>query len=157
MSGGVSRRRLLLAVALSDVGMTGALAATAPRDEEVSAATIARLLGGAQAQVGRIEVVLPQISESGNAVPLSVSVDSPMTAGDHVRSIHVVAERNPRSWIASFTLGPHAGRAAIETRIRLSDSQTVTVLAQMSDSSWWMRKTEVTVIIGACDSRGPNY
>lgn len=157
MKRGVSRRRVLLAAALADAGMTRAAAAASSRLEEPGAATIARLLGGAPARTGRIDLGLPQIAESGSAVALAVSVDSPMTAEDHVRSIHVVAERNPRPWVASFALGPQAGRAALETRIRLSDSQTVCVLAQMSDGSWWMRKAEVNVVVGACDNTGPTY
>lgn len=157
MRGVATRRHVLLVLALSDAGMTGAAQAAPSRQEESGDAAITRLLGGATPQVGRIDVTLPQIAESGNAVSLAISVVSPMSVADHVRAIHVVAERNPRPWVASFTLGPTAGRAALETRIRLSDSQTVSVLAKMSDGSWWIRQTDVTVIIGACDNRGPTY
>lgn len=157
MKGQASRRYVLLALAFADAGLAEVLSSATLRSEVSGAAKIAQLLGGAQPQLGRIEVALPRIAESGNGVPLRVSVDSPMTTADHVRAIHVVAESNPRPWVASFTLGPWTGRAMVETQIRLSDSQTVTVLAQMSDGSWWARRTDVTVIIGACDNRGPNY
>ncbi|HSV46341.1 MAG TPA: thiosulfate oxidation carrier protein SoxY, partial [Ramlibacter sp.] len=109
------------------------------------------------AQVGRIHIGLPDIAESGNSVPLTVRVESPMTATDHVRVIHLVAERNPRPWVASFTLGTRAGRAQVETQIRLSDTQAVAAYAQMSDGSWWTQRVNVTVTIGACESLAVRY
>lgn len=118
---------------------------------------MARLLADATPRVGRIEIDLPQVAESGNSVPLKVQVDSPMTAADHVQLIHIVAERNPRPWVASFTLGPRAGRAALETYIRLSDTQAVAVFAKMADGAWWTQRREVTVTIGACDALGARY
>ncbi|WP_051243746.1 thiosulfate oxidation carrier protein SoxY [Azohydromonas australica] len=134
-----------------------ASAAEPPRDEEAAAATVQRLIGNGQPQNGRIFIGLPEIAESGNSVPLTVRVQSPMTVDDHVRLVHVVAERNPRPWVASFTLGPRSGKAEVETYIRLSDSQYVAVYAQMNDGSWWTQRVNVTVTIGACESLTVRY
>ena len=131
--------------------------AAEPRIEEDFHLTIRRLIGDAKPQVGRVTVNLPDVAESGNSVPVTVRVDSPMTAADHVRLIHVVAERNPRPWAGSFYLGPRAGRAELETFLRLSDTQNVTAFAQMSDGSWWMKRTNVIVTIGACESMAVRY
>lgn len=125
-------------------------------EEEVSV-TVRRLIGEATVQTGRIHLGLPDIAENGNSVPLTVRVDSAMTAADHVRVIHVLAERNPRPWVASFRLGPRAGKAQVETQIRLSDTQSVAAYAQMSDGSWWVQRARVTVIIGACESLAVRY
>ena len=73
---------------------------------------------------------LPPLIENGNAVPLTVDVESPMTAADHVRAIHVFTEKNPQPNVASFHLGPRAGRASVATRIRLADTQTVVAIAR---------------------------
>ncbi len=129
----------------------------AGRNEEQAAVTVRRLLGDAKPQTGRIQITLPDIAESGNSVPVTVRVESPMTAADHVRVIHIVAERNPRPWVASFRLGPRAGRAQVDTQIRLSDTQSVAVYAQMSDASWWMQRKDVIVTIGACESMDIRY
>lgn len=155
----LTRRVLLLGLAAAD--LAHAQAGTAPsaegRDEEDAQVTLRRLLGNARPQASRIHVGLPEIADSGNSVPLTVRIDSPMTAADHVRLIHIVAERNPRPWVASFTLGPRAGRADVETQIRLSDTQAVTAYAQMSDGSWWMQRVDVIVTIGACESLAVRY
>jgi sulfur-oxidizing protein SoxY len=127
------------------------------RREEGAELTLRRMLNGADSKPGRVHIGLPDISESGNSVPLTVRIDSPMTDTDHVRVIHIVAERNPRPWVASFFLGPRAGKADVEANIRLRDSQAVTALAQLSDGSWWSHRVQVTVIIGACESLAAQY
>ena len=81
---------------------------------------------------------------------LRIRVASPMTAADHVKAIHVMAERNPRPLIASFHLGPASGRAEVATRVRLSGSQNVTVLAAHSDGSFRIADARVVVTTGAC-------
>ena len=54
---------------------------------------------------------LPPLIENGNAVPLTVAVESPMTADDYVKAIHVFNEKNPQPNVISVHLGPRAGRA----------------------------------------------
>ena len=73
-----------------------------------------------------------------------------MDERDHVRSIHILSERNPRPIIAAFHLNPQCGRAEVSTRVRLNGSQRVTVLAALSDGSWWSGSAEVEVTETAC-------
>ena len=108
------------------------------------------VLEGAKPREGRVKIELPPLVENGNTVAFSVSVESPMTERDHVRSIHVFNEKNPQPNIGDFFLGPRSGRATVATRIRLADSQTVVALAQMSDGSWWSGSADVIVTIAAC-------
>ena len=116
-----------------------------------------KLIGDVTPQQGRIHIGLPDIAESGNSVPLAVRIDSPMTVADHVRVVHVVAERNPRPWVATFAFGPRAGKAQFNTLMRLRDTQDVMAFAQMSDGSWWTERVHVRVIIGACDALTARY
>jgi len=109
-----------------------------------------KVLGDARPREGRITLDVPPLVENGNTVPLTVRVESPMTEADHVRAIHVFNEKNPQPNVASFYLGPRAGRAAVSTRIRLADSQSVVALCQMSDGSWWSGSTHVIVTLAAC-------
>ncbi len=111
---------------------------------------IRAVVGDAAPKSGRIRITLPQLAENGNSVPLELNVDSPMTEAEHVRSLHVFAERNPRPLIASFHLGPHAGRARVTTRIRLAGSQRVVAIAVLSDGSAWSNEVEVVVTSAAC-------
>jgi sulfur-oxidizing protein SoxY len=106
--------------------------------------------GGAGLRDGRVKFDISPLVENGNAVPVSVTVDSPMTASDHVRRIALFNEKNPQADIAIFHLGPRAGRAHVATRIRLATSQTVVALAEMSDGSFWSSKADVIVTLAAC-------
>ena len=74
---------------------------------------------------GKVKLDIPPLVENGNTVPMTVSVTSPMTAQDYVKSIHVFNEKNPQPNIGNFYLGPQAGRAQVSTRIRLADTQKV--------------------------------
>ena len=98
----------------------------------------------------RITLDVPSLVENGNAVPLTIAVDSPMTETDHVKAIHIVNEKNPQPQIISVVLGPRAGKAAVSTRIKLADSQRVTALAEMSDGSFWSGSADVIVTLAAC-------
>ena len=107
-------------------------------------------IGEATVKKGRVKLDLPPIVENGNSVPCTVAVESPMTATDHVKAIHIFNEKNPQPNVISNKLGPRAGRAAFTTRIRLADSQTVTAIAEMSDGSCWSDDVDVIVTLAAC-------
>ena len=93
---------------------------------------------------------LPPLIENGNSVPLTVTVDSPMTEADHVRAIHVFTEKNPQPNVISAFIGPRAGRARLVTRARIADTGTVTAVAQLSDGSFWSDSVQVVVTLSAC-------
>jgi sulfur-oxidizing protein SoxY len=111
---------------------------------------IRAIVGEAMPQRGRISLDIPALVENGNAVPLTIAVDSPMTDLDHVKAIHVVNERNPQPHVISVMLGPRAGRAKLSTRIKLADSQQVVALAEMADGSFWTESANVVVTLAAC-------
>ena len=111
---------------------------------------IRRTVGDAAPRPGRLKLELPPLVENGNTVPVTVSVDSPMTAEDHVTAIHLFNEKNPQPYVISVALGPRAGRAVLSTRIKLADSQTVIAIARTSDGSLWSDGAQVIVTIAAC-------
>ena len=77
------------------------------------ATAIRQVVGEAAVKPGKIKLDLPPLVENGNTVAMSVSVDSPMTAKDYVKAIHVFTEKNPQPNVISVKLGPRAGRAEI--------------------------------------------
>ena len=113
-------------------------------------AAIALFAGGREPQPGRVRFEIPPLVENGNAVGVTVTVDSPMTGADHVKRIALFNEKNPQADMAIFHLGPRAGRAAVSTRVRLATSQTVVALAEMSDGSVWSSSANVVVTLAAC-------
>jgi len=122
---------------------------------ETMAAAIRATIGAAKPNRGRVTLTVPPLVENGNVVPLSVAVESKMTVADHVRRIHVFAEKNPQPYVVSFHLGPRAGRASVATRIRLADSQHVIAIAEMSDGSLWSDSADVVVTLAACLEETP--
>ena len=113
-------------------------------------AAIRAVAGEAAVRTGKVKLDVPPLVENGNTVPMTVSVSSPMTADDHVKSIHVFNEKNPQPNVGNFHLGPHAGRAQISTRIRLADSQRIVAIARLSDDSFWSATVDVVVTLAAC-------
>jgi sulfur-oxidizing protein SoxY len=133
----------------------GAVVATvALRPAEATPAAMAsamrEITGAAVVRTGRVKLDVPPLVENGNTVPLTVSVTSPMTAEDYVKSIHVFNEKNPQPNVGNFVLGPRAGRAQISTRIRLADSQKIVAIAKLSDGSCWSATADVVVTLAAC-------
>ena len=144
-----SRRRFLLETA----ALTGMLALSirpASATPESMRAAIRKVVGEAPVKKGKVKLDMPPLIENGNAVALTVSVESPMTADNYVEAIHVFTEKNPQPNVMDVHLGPRAGRASVSTRIRLADSQKVAAIARMSDGSFWSDEIDVVVTLAAC-------
>jgi len=106
--------------------------------------------GGKEPTAGKITLSAPEIAENGNTVPISVSVDSPMTDDDYVESVMVVAAGNPRPGVATFNFSPMSGVAEASTRMRLAKTQKVMAVAKMNSGAVFMDAKEVKVTIGGC-------
>src|SRR5437763_6642032 len=111
---------------------------------------IRSIIGDATLQPGKVRLDVPPLVENGNTVPLTVSVDSPMTEADHVKAIHIVNEKNPQPHVISVTLGRQPGKAQLATRIKLADSQRITAIAEFNDGSFWSGSADVVVTLAAC-------
>ena len=148
-----TRRRFLIDTAALagslGIGLTLTVGPASATPESMRGA-IRKVIGELSVKKGKVKIDLPPLIENGNAVALTVSSESPMTAADHVKAIHVFTEKNPQPNVVSFYLGPRAGRASVSTRIRLADSQKVIAIAQMSDGSFWSDEVEVIVTLAAC-------
>jgi len=135
----MTSRREFLVLACGAASIAAATRANAQLDPNQAALRRAALeeavrkaTGGAQVRRGRVKLVLPPLIDNGNSVPLSVAVESPMTASDHVKAIHVFTEKNPLPDVVSAYLA----------------------IAQMSDGSFWSDSAEVVVTLSACLEEG---
>lgn len=145
------RRRVLLAA--TGMGAAALLAQFAARPASATPETAKSLLQSlikGEPKEGRITIRVPEIAENGNAVPITVAVDSPMTDKDYVKAIHVVADGNPNPGVASFALTPLSGRAEVQLRARMVATQKIIAVAEMNDGSLWTLAREVKVTIGGC-------
>ena len=145
----ISRRTLL-----RHLGVSGLLLALWPTGawttpESVQLA-IRQRIGDREPQPGGMTLTLPKIAETGNSVSLTVTVESPMTPGEHVQRIHVFVPGNPEPVAATYHLGVRAGKAQVSTHVRLARTQTVLALAEMSDGSVRADAASILVTLGAC-------
>jgi sulfur-oxidizing protein SoxY len=147
----LTRRRVVLTTlqASAAVLLGGFLAREAAATPE-SAAQLLKSLAKGEPKSGKVTITAPAIAENGNAVPLTVTIDSQMTEADHVRALHIVAEGNPNPGVASFKLSPLSGKAEVQIRVRMAQTQSVIAVAEMQDGSLWSAAKEVKVTIGGC-------
>jgi len=120
-------------------------------ESDVAAAIKARF-GERSTRQGRITLKLPKLAESGNSVPITASVDSPMSQTDRVVRLGIFANGNPRPLIATAAFGVHAGSATFTTNVRLNGTQDVIAVAEMNDGSLWRTQARILVTVGACDA-----
>ena len=153
--GRLSRRSLLQAAGAGTVAMAGA--SLAPHEALAQAVKagahqelLNKLVNGKKAQAGKVTVRMPEIAENGNTVPITVSVDNPMTPQNYVKAVHVVADDNPNPEVMSVHFSPASGKAEVSTRMRLARTQNVIAYAELSDGSVWSGKAEAKVTIGGC-------
>lgn len=143
----LARRQLILSGLLLAGGIAP-LPARATAQE--MAAALASFTGGAAVRNGRVKLEVATLVDNGNTVPVTIMVESPMTAASHVLAIALFNERNPQPEVIRSRLGPRAGRAELSTRIRLATTQNLLAVAQMSDGSFWSDTVEVIVTLAAC-------
>lgn len=139
----LSRRAAFLLVAIP-------WSALAQEQQQDVAAAIRDAVGEGPVSAEGITLTLPAVAENGGQVPLTVLVESPQTAEQHVTAIHVFATRNPTPGVASFRLTPAIARAEVQTRIRLAEQQQVIAVAVLNDGSLRRAVAEVRVSQGGC-------
>ncbi len=122
----------------------------AEADAKAVSMAIKKLIGDKKTKPGKITLELPQIAENGRTVPVAFEVASPMTEKDHVKAVHLFAEKNPNPDVATFRFTPASGKARVATRMRLAKTQNVVAVAEMSDGTVYMSKSTVKVTIGGC-------
>ena len=144
----ISRRQALayLGVAGASVALSGA-ALAGPAEV---AARISDITGGSAGDDTLIMLDLPEIAENGNAVKVAFDIDSPMTTDNYVTAVHILADGNPEPDVATFNFSPAMGACYASTRMRLSKTQNVHVIAAFSDGSFGGASATVKVTIGGC-------
>ena len=147
-----TRRRFLTLA--GGAALAGAVPIVSVRPVEATpamlSAAIRSVVGETPLHIGKVKLDIPPLVENGNTLPMTVSVASPMSPEDHVKSIHVFNEKNPQPNIGNFYLTPSSGRAQVSTRIRLADTQKVVAIARLSDDTFWQVSADVVVTLAAC-------
>lgn len=112
--------------------------------------SVREAVGDATPNTEGLNLELPLVSEDGSAVPMTVSIDSPMSTDDYIESIQVFAEGNPNDEVVDFILTPLVGRAEVASRIRVNESQTIWAVARSSQGEVWVASHDIRVTVGGC-------
>lgn len=144
--GATRRQALAVGAGLASALVVRRAEATPAEMEEA----IRAFVGEAEVRPGKVKLDVPLLVENGNSVPLTVTVESPMTESDHVKRIGVFNEKNPQPNVVNFYLGPRAGRPSVATRVRVADTQKLVAVAELSDGAYWSGTAEVIVTLPAC-------
>ncbi len=139
----VTRRTALAAIA-------GALVArSALATPDAAKEWLAELAKGTPKE-GKITLKAPEIAENGNAVPLTVSVESEMSEKSYVKALYIAADGNPNPPVAIYEFTPLSGKAEVSMRVRLAQTQKLIAVAEMNDGTHYTATREVKVTIGGC-------
>lgn len=145
-----SRRRLLATTAALGGSVLFALRPSVAATTGDLSAAVSGYAGGAVVLAGKVKLLVSELVDNGNVVPITITVDSPMTPASHVKAIALFNEKNPQREVAKFALGPNSGRDTVSTRIRLATTQKLVAVAQMNDGSFWSGSADVIVTLAAC-------
>ena len=93
---------------------------------------------------------VPEIAENGNQVKVNFEIESPMKKDDFIKNVYILADGNPSPDVAKLSFSPEMGSCAATTRMRLSKTQNVYLLAENSKNEFFMTNSTVKVTIGGC-------
>jgi sulfur-oxidizing protein SoxY len=144
------KRRAFIATSAALVATLTVRPVAALEQSSVLTSLVNRFAAGGTVREGRVKFDVAPLVDNGNSVPIEITVDSPMTAAQHVVSIVVFNEKNPQNDVAQFALTPLSGRAHVATRMRLAVTQQLVAVAKMNDGSCWTHTVEVLVTIASC-------
>jgi sulfur-oxidizing protein SoxY len=147
---GFTRRSMLVVALAAGASSVSAALASPPNDNDGAVNLIKQLTGKTPEESGRIHLVMPRVFPNGYTVPLTLSIDSPMTEADHVRHVQVLAPQNPLIVVATFHFVRQNSEPRVSTRIRLAKPQDVLAIAEMNDGALLMTSTWVEVATNGC-------
>jgi sulfur-oxidizing protein SoxY len=105
-----------------------------------------------EAEAGRIvSLRAPARAQDASTVPIAVSTRLDRDAARYVRKVYLLIDKNPSPVAAIFTFAADAGRADIETRVRVEEYTWMRAVAELSDGSLYMSKRYVKAA-GGCSA-----
>ena len=111
--------------------------------EATSMQDVLRALGSVPIDSDAIELVLPDVSENGANVPVSVA-----SALKGTRQIALLVESNPFPLAARFDIAPDT-EPFVSTRLKLAQSGTVVAIIE-ADGKLYSTSRDTRVVLGGC-------
>lgn len=124
-------------------------------EQEVQDA-IAEDFGVGQIPDGDVRIDMPEYSDSGKSVPLSINVPSTMVGEDYPEMVGIYADGNPRPRIATVYFTTLCSKPVFSTRVRIDSFQDITVVVRMANGEVFKATKRVDVTYGACEDAVAN-
>jgi predicted secreted protein len=115
-------------------------------DDEPSEAVkevLRRRFGSRSIQKGHVRLDVPEDPPDGRTIPVSIQSDLPMEAGNYVKTIHLIVDKNPDIYLAGFQFTPAIGGVSLETRIKMRATSYVRAIAETSKGELWSATKKV--------------
>jgi thiosulfate-binding protein SoxY len=106
----------------------------------------------------KVKLTAPSIAENGGAVPVTIEIDSPMTADDYIATVYLFVDHNPTPLTSQFTFTPACGQAYIQERIKMAKTDNVRVVAKPTKVNSWPQhrvKSKLLSAVAAVNSEKP--
>ncbi len=145
-----SMNRRSVITLLTCMGFTLALPSGLLARPELVQGEIDKIIKGSVFREAEIFLDVPEIAENGNQVKVSFEIESPMSEDDFVKEVYIFADGNPAPKVGKFEFTPFSGECFASTKMRLSKTQDVYLLAKFSDGNYALAKSTVKVTIGGC-------
>ena len=93
----------------------------------------------------------PVRADDAAVVPIAIRTRAPQTGGKRIDKVYLIIDNNPSPISAIFQFTPLAGRADIETRVRIDEYTHVRAIAETSDGQLLMA-TRFLKAAGGCSA-----
>ena len=145
----ISRRKAIKTIAVSSAFLSLGIRSALAGKTEVSD-QIKNIVGGTHRQDVDVFLDVPEIAENGNQVKVAFEIESPMSDSDFVEEVYILADGNPAPNVAKFNFTSYSGECYASTRMRLSKTQDVYLIAKFNDGSHYITQSTIKVTIGGC-------
>ena len=105
------------------------------------------IIGDKKPVEGRISIKVPETISHQNAIPVRISVSSPMTQYDYIEQIILIAKTNKNPLIGKFFLNPANGKAEISTFLKLPQSRQIIAIAKSNKNDIYIGRQSLNISI----------
>lgn len=126
--------------------VAGAVFAALPQAQASDDAMRAAILAwaGREPEAGALKVEIAELVENGNAVPVRIVANEPVTG------LALFTPLNPEPEVVHASFSAASGKPEFSTRMRLARSQRIVAVAKAADGRCWQTGVDVIVTLAAC-------